>query len=54
MTKNNELEEGAVGYVIANIKDASEIQIGDTLTNSKNPSTYPHTWVQRNTSHGFS
>ena len=41
MTKNNELEEGAVGYVIANIKDAAEIQIGDTLTNSKNPSTYP-------------
>ena len=41
MTKNNELEEGAVGYVIANIKDASEIQIGDTLTNSKNPSAYP-------------
>jgi len=37
MSKAKRLEEGAVGYVIANIKDASEIQIGDTLTNHKNP-----------------
>ncbi|MDH3982200.1 MAG: translation elongation factor 4 [Kiritimatiellaceae bacterium] len=35
------LEEGSVGYVIANIKDASEIQIGDTLTNSKMPAPDP-------------
>ena len=34
MTKAKQLEEG-VGYVIANIKDASEIQIGDTLTQAK-------------------
>ena len=36
MSKLKQLEEGAVGYVIANIKDASEIQIGDTLTQQKN------------------
>ena len=37
MTKSDVLSEGTVGYVIANIKDASEIQIGDTITNTKNP-----------------
>jgi GTP-binding protein LepA len=41
MQKRKVLEEGAVGYVIANIKDASEIQIGDTLTLSKNPAEQP-------------
>jgi GTP-binding protein LepA len=41
MSKQKQLEEGAVGYVIANIKDASEIQIGDTLTQQKNPSEAP-------------
>jgi GTP-binding protein LepA len=41
MDKCNVLEEGSVGYVIANIKDASEIQIGDTLTLSKNPADDP-------------
>ncbi len=37
MEKRKILEEGSVGYVIANMKDASEIQIGDTLTLAKNP-----------------
>ncbi|MCK4564332.1 MAG: translation elongation factor 4 [Verrucomicrobia bacterium] len=37
MEKSKILDEGAVGYVIANIKDASEIQIGDTLTLTKMP-----------------
>ncbi|MBC8207290.1 MAG: elongation factor 4 [Kiritimatiellales bacterium] len=32
-----ELTEGTVGYVIANIKDASDIQIGDTLTTARKP-----------------
>jgi len=41
MEKCNVLEEGSVGYVIANIKEASEIQIGDTLTLSKNPAEDP-------------
>jgi GTP-binding protein LepA len=33
----NELTEGTVGYVIANIKDSSEIQIGDTMTSARKP-----------------
>ncbi|MCF7817649.1 MAG: translation elongation factor 4 [Kiritimatiellales bacterium] len=37
MVKIKELAEGSVGYVIANIKDASEIKIGDTLTLTKSP-----------------
>jgi GTP-binding protein LepA len=41
MEKRPALEEGSVGYVIANIKDASEIQIGDTLTLTKNPAPDP-------------
>ena len=41
MSKLKNLEEGAVGYVIANIKDASEIQIGDTLTQQKDPAENP-------------
>jgi len=41
MEKCAVLEEGSVGYVIANIKEASEIQIGDTLTLTKNPAEDP-------------
>lgn len=41
MEKNKILDEGSVGYVIANIKDASEIQIGDTLTLAKTPAPNP-------------
>ena len=41
MQKQKTLEEGAVGYVIANMKDAAEIQIGDTLTLAKNPVKEP-------------
>jgi GTP-binding protein LepA len=41
MEKGKVLEEGAVGYVIANMKDASEIQIGDTLTLAKTPAQDP-------------
>jgi GTP-binding protein LepA len=36
-----ELSEGSVGYVIANIKDASEIQIGDTMTSARKPAENP-------------
>jgi len=35
-----DLTEGTVGYVIANIKDSSEIQIGDTMTSARNPAGY--------------
>jgi GTP-binding protein LepA len=41
MEKSKGLAEGAVGYVIANIKDASEIQIGDTLTLARTPAEDP-------------
>ena len=41
MAKRKQLDEGSVGYVIANIKDASEIQIGDTLTLAKMPASDP-------------
>ena len=45
--------EGSVGYVIANIKDASEIQIGDTLTLSKNPAEDPLPGFQGNPPDGL-
>jgi len=37
MEVRKELTQGSVGYVIANIKDSAEIQIGDTLTTVRNP-----------------
>ncbi len=39
MTKVDVLGAGDVGYVISNIKDTSEIKIGDTLTLAKSPAT---------------
>ncbi|HSI08549.1 MAG: translation elongation factor 4 [Rariglobus sp.] len=39
MTKMDVLGAGDVGYVISNIKDTSDIKIGDTLTLAKNPAT---------------
>ncbi|MDD5645225.1 MAG: translation elongation factor 4 [bacterium] len=36
-TPVNELLCGEVGYIISNIKDASDIIIGDTITNEKDP-----------------
>ena len=41
MHKRRQLDDGAVGYVIANIKDAAEIQIGDTLTLARDPAGDP-------------
>lgn len=35
------LEEGQVGYIITNIKDPSEIKVGDTITSSNKPATKP-------------
>jgi len=39
MTKMDTLGAGDVGYVISNIKDTSDIKIGDTLTLAKLPAT---------------
>ncbi len=36
-----ELRPGEVGYVIANIKNTSDVKIGDTLTSTRNPSLEP-------------
>lgn len=35
------LQPGEVGYVIANIKNTSDVKIGDTLTSSQNPALEP-------------
>ncbi|MFH1856567.1 MAG: translation elongation factor 4 [Candidatus Omnitrophota bacterium] len=37
----NELRCGEVGFIIANIKEAREINIGDTITGLKNPADKP-------------
>jgi len=41
MTKTDKLEAGDVGYMIANMKSAAEVKIGDTVTNSKFPCAEP-------------
>lgn len=41
MTKADFLVAGDVGYVIANLKSASEVKIGDTITNSAHPCPEP-------------
>ncbi|AKC82421.1 GTP-binding protein LepA [Verrucomicrobia bacterium IMCC26134] len=39
MTKTATLDAGDVGYVISNIKDTTDIKIGDTLTLARNPAS---------------
>ena len=41
MTKEDTLEAGDVGYVIANMKAASEVKIGDTITDNVHPCPDP-------------
>lgn len=38
MTAQSELNAGDVGYIVTNIKDVSEIKLGDTITLHSNPS----------------
>jgi GTP-binding protein LepA len=40
-TARDELSVGEVGFVIANIKKISDCQIGDTVTEERNPTTAP-------------
>ena len=40
-TKRDTLKAGDVGYLIANMKTSSEVKIGDTITESRNPSEEP-------------
>ena len=41
MTKRDTLESGDVGYLIANMKSAAEVKIGDTATESQRPAPEP-------------
>lgn len=41
MTKTDGLSAGDVGYMIANMKSAAEVKIGDTITKSKFPCPQP-------------
>ena len=41
MTKRDELFAGDVGYVIANMKSADEVKIGDTITDTTHPCHEP-------------
>ncbi|MGB0993075.1 MAG: translation elongation factor 4 [Akkermansiaceae bacterium] len=41
MSKRDELVAGDVGYVIANMKSASEVKIGDTMTDNTHPCPEP-------------
>ena len=40
-TKTKELKAGAVGYVVAGMKEVSDTKIGDTLTAAERPATTP-------------
>ncbi len=40
-TKTHELKAGAVGYVVAGMKDVSDTKIGDTLTDADRPTATP-------------
>lgn len=42
MVESEELSSGDVGYLVAGIKDIHDIKIGDTITETKNPTTHPH------------
>jgi GTP-binding protein LepA len=42
MIEASELSSGEVGYVVAGIKDIRDIKIGDTITESLNPTKHPH------------
>ncbi|HXK94379.1 MAG TPA: translation elongation factor 4 [bacterium] len=41
MVKVDRLETGEVGYIIAGIKEVSDVHIGDTFTHQRNPATQP-------------
>jgi GTP-binding protein LepA len=41
MKRTESLAVGEVGYIIGNLKDVKECQIGDTVTDDRNPTTIP-------------
>ena len=42
MTELDELSSGEVGYVVSGVKDIHDIKIGDTITESMNPTKHYH------------
>ncbi|MDR1721375.1 MAG: translation elongation factor 4 [Endomicrobium sp.] len=42
MVEANELFSGEVGYVVSGVKDIRDIKIGDTITETVNPTKRPH------------
>ncbi|MDR1400778.1 MAG: translation elongation factor 4 [Endomicrobium sp.] len=42
MVESDELSSGEVGYVVSGIKNIRDIKIGDTITESINPTKHPH------------
>jgi GTP-binding protein LepA len=41
MVSADKLEQGDVGYVIANVKSTADVKIGDTVTETRNPAPQP-------------
>jgi GTP-binding protein LepA len=41
MVNTEQLEQGDVGYVIANVKSTADVKIGDTITETRNPAPEP-------------
>lgn len=39
--KSDKLSIGEVGYVVANVREISDIRVGDTITNAENPAAEP-------------
>ncbi|MBL7995650.1 elongation factor 4 [bacterium] len=39
--KSDKLSIGEVGYVVANVREISDIRVGDTITNAENPAVEP-------------
>ena len=39
--KSEKLSIGEVGYVVANVREISDIRVGDTITNAENPAAEP-------------
>jgi GTP-binding protein LepA len=41
LSPRNEVRAGDVGYIISGIKQANEVKVGDTITDTENPCEVP-------------